>query len=101
MVAIGQLLRQKLPVGPHDVTLRWTNDFESTVGTFKRCPQIPANFAEILVERFAVEIPVSEDHPPKRSGLSLDEGEPVGIFARHHANVCLLGTPEGVKTFNF
>jgi ribose 5-phosphate isomerase A len=25
----------------------------------------------------------------------------VGIFARHRADVCLLGTPEGVKTHNF
>ncbi len=25
----------------------------------------------------------------------------VGIFARHRASVCLLGTPEGVKTLDF
>jgi ribose 5-phosphate isomerase A len=25
----------------------------------------------------------------------------VGIFARHRARVCLLGTPEGVKTLRF
>jgi ribose 5-phosphate isomerase A len=25
----------------------------------------------------------------------------VGIFARHHANVCLLGTPEGVLTLHY
>ncbi|HRH29912.1 MAG TPA: ribose-5-phosphate isomerase A, partial [Aquabacterium sp.] len=25
----------------------------------------------------------------------------VGVFARNRAQVCLLGTPEGVKTLNF
>jgi ribose 5-phosphate isomerase A len=25
----------------------------------------------------------------------------VGIFARHRASVCLLGTPQGVKTLHF
>jgi ribose 5-phosphate isomerase A len=25
----------------------------------------------------------------------------VGIFARNKASVCLLGTPQGVKTLNF